>query len=133
MYRWMRDGVKSPCRRGLWLAALAILGYLWLPVLHAYHGDPQAGLVAPDLHGELCLAGDLNDPGAGPESHGPADHRVMSCECLTCKVMQAGSLSSVSLTGEPAAEMLPHPPSRLGIVHPSRPFTRPPLRAPPRG
>ena len=129
----MRDGVKSPCRRGLWLAALAILGYLWLPVLHAHHGDPQGGLIPPDLHGELCLAGDLNDAGAGPESHGPADHRVMNCECLTCKVMQAGPLSSVSFMGVPEADEFLLPPSRLGTTRPSRPFTRPPPRAPPLG
>jgi hypothetical protein len=115
------------------LATLAILVYLWLPVLHAHHGEPQGGLIGPDLHGELCLAGDLNDAAAGSESNGPADHRVMSCECLTCKVMQAGSLSSVSFTGESVAEGLPRPPSRLGVVHPSRPFTRPHSRAPPRG
>jgi hypothetical protein len=133
MFRSLHERVTRPRRLGLWLAALAALAHLWLPVLHAQHGGVHAGapagIIPAELHGEPCRS-DVTGSGSEPAQL-PGSSVSGSCECLTCKVLQTVTLPPV-LTAESAvvaeyAPLLAHtaPQPRASEV------ALPPSRAPP--
>jgi hypothetical protein len=123
-------------RRGFWLAMLAALAHLWLPLLHAHHdgnihhGAP-AGLIPVELHGEPCIAGVGGDTGAESGSRDPAGSVAGNCECLTCKVLQAGALPAAASAGVPAAARAAPTAVRAGRAVRTQDVTLPPSRAPP--
>lgn len=119
---------------GFWLAALALLGQTMLPVVHAGagQGGTDAVLISPALHGEPCLAGDAD---ANPDSGlpVPARHPLTGCECLTCKLLQAGVLPALIASEAPATEGHPVAAPPSDPPSPTPGVTLPPSRAPPAG
>ena len=116
--------------RGVWLAALAALAHLWMPVLHAQHAGLSEPLIPAHLHGEPCLAGEPDrsaDDGAG----GFDPHRLMDCECLTCKVMHTGASPGFIALDIPEGAAEPLPPPGYAVASAAPVFARPPARAPP--
>ncbi|OOG27666.1 hypothetical protein B1C78_03165 [Thioalkalivibrio denitrificans] len=116
--------------RGVWLAALAALAHLWMPVLHAQHAGPSEPLIPAHLHGVLCLAA---EPGrfADDGAEGFDPHRLMDCECLTCKVMHTGAPPGFIAMELPEGAVEPLPPPGYAAASAAPVFARPPARAPP--
>jgi hypothetical protein len=126
----MNHGCRHPDRgrrrRGFRIAILAVLAYLWMPVLHAQHGGDPAALIPPELHGTLCLASDTD----APSRHDSA-HQLPDCECLTCKVMHHGMPAILPTMERPAATAESPVQHRVASVTIAPTFSRPPSRAPP--
>lgn len=130
LFRLARDMPSWPKGpRARWLAYLAILAHLWMPVLHAHHAHASP-LNLADLHGELCLA-DRNDAVPGSPVQGSGEHAVMVCECLTCKLLQAAAGPVTVYPSAPAWETLAVKPLYLGDAQATPSFIRPPGRGPP--
>lgn len=133
MIRSLHEPVMTRSRRGFRLAMLAALAHLCLPLLHAqqdggvHHGAPS-GMIPVQLHGEPCVA----DPGAESGSREPAGPVAGNCECLTCKLPQAGTPPAAAGTGMPVVAGYAPPAVPAGPVARARAVALPPSRAPPR-